>query len=155
MSDIRTQYSKKTLITGDASPYRWSGLATGRGSEAELTVEFDVTEDNLADGDKWYIATLPKDFVISDIIASVDQLDTDGSAALTLSLNANDGTTTTSFTGTAETDGQTGGIFSGDQNLPLEGGADDIEVYFEVEASAGTAAAGKARATIRGTRTLA
>lgn len=143
MANVTSQWAKATRPTGDASPYRSSSLAFGRGSQGEIRVSLNISADNLGSGDKWEFVRLPADAVIDGMFITVDDLDSNGTPALTFDLVSSDGTTTTThLDGT--TIGQTGGSAAAGANFPRLGGFAEISVYAVVDAAAATAAAGKA-----------
>lgn len=150
MSDVISQWAKATRPTGQDSPYRSSSLAFGRGSQAELKIELDITEENLGLNDEWYFVRLPADAIIDGAFLTVDQLD-DGTD-LTLQIRADDGTTASNLLSAASTAGQTGGTVFANANLPYIGGDDLVEVYVRVTAAADDALAGKATLTVRFSR---
>lgn len=149
MTDVISQWAKTTRPNGEASPYRSSSLALGRGAQAELKVKLDIGVDNLADGDLWKFARLPADAVITNAFLTVDDLD-DGSA-LTVSIKCTDGTTPDVLL-SADAVAQAGGTVFADEGVPYIGADGPIEVFCEVEASAGTPKAGEATLTIHFSR---
>jgi hypothetical protein len=150
MSDVISQWAKTTRPTGQESPYRSSALALGRGAQAELKIELDITEENLGANDEWYFARLPADAIIDGAFLTVDQLD-DGTD-LELQIRADDGTTASNLLSAASEAGQTGGTVFANANLPYIGGDDLVEVYVRVTAAADDAVAGKATLTLRFSR---
>ena len=147
MANVTSQWAKTTRPTGDASPYRSSSLAFGRGSQGEIRVSLDIGVDNLGSGDKWEFVRLPADAVIDGMFITVDDLDTDGTPTLTFDLVSDDGSTaTTHLDGTAI--GKTGGSAAAGANFPRLGGDAEISVYALVDGPAATAAAGKATLVI-------
>lgn len=150
MSDVISQWAKATRPTGQESPYRSSALALGRGAQAELKIELDITEENLGANDEWYFARLPADAIIDGAFLTVDQLD-DGTD-LELQIRADDGTNASNLLSAASEAGQTGGTVFADANLPFIGGDDLVEVYVRVTAAADDALAGKATLTLRFSR---
>lgn len=151
MSNVTSQWAKATGITGDAVDYRYNPLATGGSNGGEARVKLDISTDNLADGDEWHFIRLPADALIEEIYLETDQLDTDGSAALTLLVKSDDGTTETTHL-TADDVAQDGGRVQAAANLPRLGGVAPITVYVEVGTTAATAAAGSATLVVKGTR---
>ena len=150
MTDITSQWAKTTRPNGDASPYRSSSLALGRGSQAELKVKLNLAADNLGAGDFWNFARLPADAVIDDVFLTVSDLD-DG-AALNVMLEADDGTTDSDLLSVKSNVGQAGGTVFGNANLPYIGGDKEVEVRCHVIDAAGTPKAGEATMTIRFSR---
>lgn len=149
MSDVISQWAKTTRPTGDASPYRSSSLSLGRGAQAELKVKLDISEDNLADGDLWKFARLPADAIIDNVFLTVDELDE--GTSLTVAIKCTDGTTPDVLL-SADAIAQTGGTVFADEGVPYIGGDGPVEVFCEVEASAGTPKAGEATLTLRFSR---
>jgi hypothetical protein len=150
MTDLYSQWSKTTRPNGDPSPYRSSSLAFGRGSQAELKVKLDISTDNLGAGDLWNFVRLPADAIIDEMFLTVSDLD-DGSA-LTIMLEADDGTTDSDLLSAASTVGQAGGTVFANNNLPYIGGDAEVEVRGHVIAGAGTPKAGDATLTVRFSR---
>lgn len=149
MTDLYSQWSKTTRPTGDASPYRSSSLSLGRGSQAELKVKFDIGVDNLNNGDIWNFVRLPADAVIDQVMLTTSELD--AGTALTLTIQADDGTTESALL-TADDVAQTGGSVFAGSNLPYVGGDSEVEVRVVVANPPTTAQAGEATLTVRFTR---
>lgn len=143
MADVISQWAKSTRPTGDASPYRSSSLALGRGSRGEIRVSLDIAADNLGAGDKWEFIRVPEDAVIEGMFITVDDLDAGGTPALTFDLVSSDGTTSTVHLNDS-TLGRAGGSAAAGANFPRFGGAAPVSIYAEVGTPAATAAAGKA-----------
>jgi hypothetical protein len=150
MTDLYSQWSKTTRPTGDASPYRSSSLALGRGSQAELKVKLDITADNLGAGDFWNFVRLPADAIIDDVFLTVSELDDD--TDLNIMLEADDGTTDSDLLDAKSDVGQTGGTVFANDNLPYIGGDDEVEVRAHVIDAADTPKAGEATLTVRFSR---
>jgi len=150
MADLYSQWSKTTRPTGDASPYRSSSLALGRGSQAELKVKLDISADNLGAGDFWNFVRLPADAIIDELFLTVSDLD-DGSA-LNIMLEADDGSTDSDLLSAKSDVGQAGGTVFGNNNLPYVGGDAEVEVRAHIIDAAGTPKAGDATLTVRFSR---
>lgn len=149
MTDVISQWAKTTLPNGEASPYRSSSLSLGRGSQAELKVKLDISADNLADGDLWKFVRLPADAVITNAFLTVGDLD-DGTD-LTVSIKCTDGTTPDVLL-PANAVAQAGGTVFASEGVPYIGADGPIEVFCEVEVSAGTPKAGEATLTVHFSR---
>lgn len=151
MSDLTSLYAKSTGITGDDVDYRYNPLATGGSNGGEFIGKLDITTDNLGAGDVWNFIRLPDDALIEDIYLEVDDLDSDGTPALTLLIKSDDGTTETTHL-SADDVGQAGGAVQADSGLPRFGGVAPITVFVEVGTAAATAQAGEATLVVKGTR---
>ena len=150
MANVISQWAKATRPTGQASPYRSSALALGRGAQAELKIELDIAAGNLALNDEWYFARLPEDAIIDGAFLTVDELD--AGTDITLQIRADDGTTASNLLSAASNVARTGGTVFANANLPYIGGDGPVDVYVRVTAAAGTAKAGKATLTLRFSR---
>lgn len=151
MSNVTSQWAKSTGITGDSVDYRHSSIAVGRSGRGETRVKLDIGTDNLGAGDKWNFIRLPDDAIIEDIYLEVDDLDSNGTPALTLLVKSDDGTTETTHLA-ADTVGQAGGIVQANTSLPRLGGDAAITVFAEVGTAAATAQAGSATLVVQHTR---
>jgi hypothetical protein len=150
MTDIFSQWSKTTRPDGDPSPYRSSSLALAKGSQAELKVKLDVSEENLNAGDFWNFVRLPADAVIDALFLTASDLD-DGSA-LNVMLEADDGTTDSDLLSAKSDVAQAGGTVFANNNLPYIGGDEEVTVRAHVIDAADTAKAGEATLTVRFSR---
>lgn len=150
MANVTHKYAQTTGPTGSATSYRYSPLVNADGTEGSISATLAIGTDNLTDGDLWNFMTLPSNFIITDVILNVDDLDSNGAPALDIRVKANDGTSTTDISNADDTVAQAGGISKPTNGLPLGNHAAAVTVYVEVITTAATAQAGNATLTVKG-----
>lgn len=141
MSNATHQYAASNAFGAGPTP---------RGTDRLRTESFvlDISADNLGAGDLWKFCRFNDRTAIYEVRLEVDQLDTDGSATLTIDVghDLETGTDDDDYFLANSTIGQAGGAESSTA-VPLAPG-EDFTLQAKVEAAAATAAAGRAVLTV-------
>jgi len=137
-------------LISNLADQNYTGFLSGSAVAETRIINLDVGVDNLADDAKWRFLRVPANTIILSAHIEVSDLDSGGSPALTLDLEAEDvdgGNTTTLLNNS--TAGQAGGSDSADTALPLFGLAKDFYIQARVETVPATAAAGTAKLVVQ------
>lgn len=144
MANITHSYAE-----GTHSPF-----LSGHGAKSVLVAELDIGAENLVADDRWNFFKIPADAIITAAYLYTDDLDSNGTAAITVSLKTEDEDGNAGATILdADTTARTGGWAAADANLPVFTDAADFTVFGEVTAAPATAQAGKAKLVLEFFRT--
>lgn len=133
-------------LTHQYAAMQHSPFLSGSAAKTSRVIELELKEDNLNAGDRFDFIQLPADAVVTNVYLAVDELDSDGTPAVTLDIKAEDvdGGNTTALE-TASTAGQAGGVVEASANLPILTMDKDYYLFVEVNAAPATAQEGNAR----------